>query len=525
MRCTTLFDPNNETNYSPGADPYGPQDYNPQGMQMPQIDIKKYLPMLVGIGVLLIIGFFLLTWVGSQKEIQIALVDTDGNPVTGTLTLTSEDGKTKLDTTPKGKAKLFKVTLFPGEYSAKVIAENYKTLEGETISIDGETDPSTPIKLTLKRNLKATLTTILEVTKIYEGQEIEGKLMIFNEGNEFNLTDITYTATTPLEVKIHPSGITSPLSTGGTANIDFAVTIKAGANLTKTVPASITFRIRGSDIASQRFDITAMPVIRPTEVTMSGGPPVTTVGLTAGADKPKEYTIKFKNTNKLIPLEDLKVTIEPASDYEDTLSWLKISDPDDATIPTEKTLPLIEPGKDQSIKLTINPPITASKGDKFEGLIRLTSPALKDNKEFVISFVVETAKTVDLIFKTSQEVFNISCSKSTGTCTGAKTYATGEAYLENKGNIDIGSVRLSINLEAQETTANCQSYFRLNTTFVEEGIKVGVKRDISFDILNAPESPDIVNEVCVIKWEYNNPIVSSTREWGQQNIKISKKTT
>jgi hypothetical protein len=516
-----MFDPNNEPNYSPGMDSYGSpnQGYDSpnQGTQMPPIDIKKYLPMIVGIGVLLIVGYFLLTWLGSQKEITIALVDSDGKPVAGTLKLTGSDGK--IIPTPKGTATKFKVTLFPGDYSARVIAEKYNSQDSAEITITNETESGSTEEIVMLRNLNATLTVIVETTKIYENQEIEGKILVFNSGNEFNLADVVPKTTAPIEVTPHQTGQPT-LTTGGTATIDFTIKVKTGTNLTKAVPSSITFNIRGSEITSQKFEITAMPTISPTEVSVTGLSQ-TMVSLTAGVQK--ELNIKIKNNNKLIPLENLLVEIYPDSGSEDTLSWFTISDSES---PSETTIPLIEPTKDYPIKIFINAPITSSLNDEFKGTIRISSSSLKDEKKSAISYKVGTASKLSLIFKINPETFPITCSKTTTVCTGMKTLATGEAYFQNTGNIDIGPIALSVNMEAQATTASCLSFLRLNTTSIP-GVKAGEKfENISIDIMNPPESPDtLTGEVCVLHWEYNNPLDPSLRVSGEQQVKITKKTS
>ncbi len=514
-----MFDPNNDTNYSPGADNYTPQGQNYNyGPQMPQIDIKKYLPIIIGIIVLLIAGFLILSWLGSQKEITIALVDSDGNPVAGTLKLSDESGRL-IELTQKTKSTKFKATLFPGEYTAKVTSEGYNPVEGETVSITSEDKTGTTKKIELIRNLNATITVALDATKIYENQEITGRINIFNSGNEFNLSDVIPVATTPLEVKILPSGRPS-LSAGGSVNLDFTVKIKTGSNLIKTVPASITFKIEGSKVTSQKFDISAMPAINPTELTMT---PLlnTTVPLTAG--KQVEYNLKFKNASKTIPLENLKVEIQPDTGSEDTLSWIEIVN--STTSASETTIPLIDPTKDQSIKIFVTAPLTAKKGDKFVGSVVLSSPSLKADKPYTIAFNVTTETTVNLVFKITPKTFPITCTRSTGVCTGMKTLVGGEAHFENLGSVAIENIELSLDLEAPEATASCQSYFKLNTTEIKS-IAPGKKDEpVSIDIMNSVESPDtVVAEVCVLQWEYNNPLDPATKERDRALIEITKKT-
>ncbi len=515
-----MFDPNNDTNYSPGAGTYSSpgQNYDYGGNQSPPIDIKKYLPIIILIIILLVAAFLIFSWVSSQKEVNISIVDIDGNPVAGNLTLKDETGK-PIEFTPKTKSTKFKANLFPGDYTATVTAENYIKLENEIITITGEEKEGEVQKLTLTKNLNATLTVALDATKIYESQVIGGKLNIFNSGNEFSIKDIIAVSITPLEVTILPTGITT-LQNGDSTNLDFEIKVKEGSNLTKATPASVTFKIKGSRIASQKFDLVAMPTVNPNDLVMTGLTE-TTQSLTAGTQK--QYILKFKNNNKLIPLEDLKIEIVADSGYEDTLSWMSISG---AEVASETIIPKIDPLKEQSVIVFVKAPINASKDEEFRGMIKATSYSLRAEKNFLRSFKVTTETKVNLLFKMTPKIFNITCSGTTGVCTGMQKLSNGEAHFENTGSVAIEDITISLDLEAPEATANCQSYFRLFTTSIDK-LEAGAKDGtVVVEVMNAPASPDtVLAEVCVLEWEYNNPLDPTTRKRDKTTIEINKKTS
>jgi hypothetical protein len=515
----TLFDPNNDTNYSPGSGNYSSpeQNYDYSGNQAPKINIKKYLPLIIIGLILLIAGFLVFSWISSQKEINISIVDIDGNPVPGSLTLKDETGK-PIEFTPKGKSTKFKANLFPGDYTATVTAENYIKLDNKLITITGTEDDEKTQELTLTRNINATITVALDATKIYESQVIGGKINVSNSGNEFNMNDIIAVSTTPLEVKILPTGITT-LQSGGSANLDFEIKIKDASNLTKATPTSVTFKIKGSRVTSQKFDLSAMPTINPNDLVMTGLAE-TTQNLTAGLQK--QYILKFKNNNKSIPLEDLKIEIIADSGYENTLTWINISG---AETYTETIIPRIDPGKDQSVIVFVKAPLTASKDDEFRGMIKATSYSLRAEKNFLRSFKVATETKVNLLFKMTPKIFNINCSGTTGVCTGMQKLSNGEAHFENTGSVAIEDITISLDLDAPEATINCPSYFRLFTTKIDK-LEAGAKDGtVVVEVMNALASPDtVLAEVCVLEWEYNNPLDPTTRERGKTTIEINKKT-
>lgn len=529
-----MFDPNNDINYSPGGYSMGPDSYSSQGYgpesQASKMDIKKYLPMIIGLGILLIVAFFLLTWLGSQREIWIELTDADGKQLTdadggiinGTLRLTDSSGNI-VESTTKGNARKFKFNLFPGEYYARVTAEGYKTRENEVIVIDDKTQQNSTESIKLTRNLDATITLIIETTKIYEGQVIEGKMIIYNSGDKFSLEDIISTTPSPLEVTIHPTTAHPYLNAGGSATLDFSIKVKDGTSLTKKVDSTISFKIRGSNITSKKSNITMMPTINPNELTISGLPS-TTVTLNAGVQK--EVSIVLKNNSKeKIPLENLLVEVVPSVDFEDKIEWITIADISDESLPNEINISSIEPTKSVTIKMFVKSPIDSEKDEEFRGLIRITSLSLKEPKiSNIFSYKVKTETKVALTF-TMPDEFIITCNENTGECKGEKTLATGEVYFKNDGDIDIGPISLRIKMEAQETTNDCPSFLKLITTTIP-GVPKKIKYEtISINITNPPESPNNVTEVCVLEWVYNNPIDLSIRESGEKSIKITKKTT
>lgn len=517
-----VFDPNNDMNYSPGGyspggSMYGPQDYDMGGK--PQIDFKKYLPMIIGLGVLLIVAFFLLNWLGSQREIFIGITDLDGKRVSGKLTLLDSSGNPIETELISGK---YKVNLFPGDYYASVTADGYKLKEGEVITIDGETKQGYTQNIKLVKDISATLQPIIETSKIYEGQVIEGKIYVQNTGgNSFEVADIIPTTTSPLEVKMHPTIVTS-LNTGGTATLDFQISVKDGTNLTKQTTSEITFKIKGSNITSSKHTMNLIPTLDPTKLTISGLVTNRSNALTAGVRQ--EVNIKIKNNDNAIPLEDILVEIIPSTGNDSTLDWITLPDISDESEPYEIKIPSIDPKKDVTVKMYIQAPVTAKIDEEFAGVVKITSLSLKGEKiSPIFSYKISKETKVDLIFSMKKE-FKINCKESTGICEG-ETLATGDIFFENKGDVDLGPIKLEIDLQDPSTDLDCPGFLKINTTEIPNIPKKTKYTNISMLITNNPAetAPNII-KICVLKWTYHNPLDLSKPETGTHQITIEKST-
>ena len=141
---------------------------------------------------------------------------------------------------------------------------------------------------------------------------------------------------------MHPTIVTS-LNTGGTATLDFQISVKDGTNLTKQTTSEITFKIKGSNITSSKHTMNLIPTLDPTKLTISGLVTNRSNALTAGVRQ--EVNIKIKNNDNAIPLEDILVEIIPSTGNDSTLDWITLPEISDESEPYEIKIPSIDPKK------------------------------------------------------------------------------------------------------------------------------------------------------------------------------------
>ncbi len=515
----------------------GAMPQQPQGFQMPQInmpnfdtsrlqgpqmDIKKFIPIIVVLVIVAIIGIAVLTWLGMQHPVTINLTDMDGTTIQGTLLLKDSQGNKVTAMIPKNISDSFTGTLMEGDYSA-------------TVSVLGYTKTTKPIKVTSEKNnftiqleriLSATLSSSLENTKIYEGQTITGKLTVHNTGDQFALSDIINASTANIEAKITNTS-PDPIMPGDTI-LDFNAKIKSTTTaLTKSTPATVQFKIKGTSILSEKRDLSAMPVVSDTEIDISPTGKITTSGLTAGTRTPLNITIT--NKNKTLPVENLVITINTDnSEYAQNLSWLEFNQSVTGE-PNTIIIENIDPnnGKKQ-ITLYITPPINAAVNDAFIGYLSLTSYSIKREKRPDVEFKVTTAKKADLTLNGIDSPFSVSCFKSTSTCE-TKSLTPNAVYFKNNGNVDITNVSFEVLLLNGASTTNCQQYLSRFVTSNSDPLKIplikaGAQEPISVDLTASYEDTSTFAD-CVIQWKYINPVSNPpTLVTDTKTIKIRKTT-
>ncbi|MEI7962078.1 MAG: carboxypeptidase-like regulatory domain-containing protein, partial [archaeon] len=295
-----MFDSNsNEQNFSPGAgDYYGPENRSQGGFSGAGegiAGIMKLIPIIIIVIILAVGGIIAFSYFSSQKDIVINLVDSDNNPVDGKITLKDTDQKV-IATEPKTTSSSFNAKLFPGNYRITASGTGYKT----TLSSITITNETTSLDLNMTKDLKAAISVDFVATEIYEGQSISGKLSITNSGPEFKTTDIVSTSSSPLDIKLIYTGdetITNP----GSFYLDFNAGIKTGSNLKEIKSATLAFKIKGSEITSNKITISALPAVATKDVTISGT--VNNTSLTAGTEA--TFQISIRNSNKTIPMKDI----------------------------------------------------------------------------------------------------------------------------------------------------------------------------------------------------------------------------
>lgn len=500
-----MFDRNfDEPNYNPGGGYYGPEQqqggFTLPSLSGPNIDIKKYLPIAIVIIIVLVIGFFLFSWLTSQQTVKISLKDTDGKSLEGALKLYDKDNK-PITLTPKGTASSFTANnLWPGNYTIKsIIVDGYKTTSStqpfEVPTENGE------VKVVMNRDLTATLTATLTTSflEIYEGQTISGQLNVINTGNSFDATEVAPDGNFLVITLYNPP--TTTITQGSSIYIDFNAKVKDGAKLTKTQATNIAFKIKGSTITSNKIPITAMPVVSSSDVALTAN--VVNTALVAGEEK--KYTITIKNNNRSFPLKNIIINIEAEADTVNNLSWLEFSEENDNT-PTTTTISSIDPSKSAVVTLYVKPSATSKIGAEFKGLVKVTSFSINAEKTSSINLIVKTEKKISLELKGISSPFSIRCKKSDGTCE-TKSLSTGEVYFQNTGNVEITNISIAPDYRSP-STSNCQAYLvglaTINTkdTTKIDSIIAGAKENLLLDMTAPEDAPDKDVAKCVVRWSY-----------------------
>jgi len=515
-----LFDRNyDEPNYNPGGGNYGPSPQPGFSMPgMPDFDLKKYLPLIVIVIIVLTAGFFILSWLGSQQTVTIKLADLENKEVQGKLIIKDKDGKI-LQADPKGTASTFKITLWPGEYKVSVpIADGYKSISSKTLTIPLSNDI---YKISLIRDLDATLTINTSYTEIFDGQTINGTINVVNSGNEFDVADIVPLDSNLLQITIQPTNTTTIVQ-GGALFLDFNAKIKDNSKLTVAKKTSIGFKLVGTEIVSKLLELQAIPSVATADVQIN---PTEIKNLSLTAGKEEQFTITITNKNKTIPLKDIKVELVPDEGSEATLNWFKFAQADSES-EYSKTINSIDPTKAETLKLYLTPPVAAKIGNEFKGSVRITSFSIKDDKAINVNAMIKTEKTISLVLNGLDKPFTINCSKQTGVCT-PKTLSNAEVFFKNTGDLDISNITVVPDY-ASPATANCFAYLStLSTKNTTDTTKINIiKPDATEPLiidLTAPEdAPDKDFARCGIKWTYLDPLNPTQIITESKTIEINK---
>ncbi|MFA5931416.1 MAG: hypothetical protein WC821_03830 [archaeon] len=446
-----MFDKNfDEPNYSPGG-------YNEPvqgGFSMPSFggpevnfDFKKFVPIIIAIILVLVIGFFVLSWLGSQQTITINLKTPDNQMVEGKIILKSSDGKT-VAFTPKGDSSEFTATLWPGEYRITATADGYKPVLNKTFTVPIE---NKQLDLNISRDLDAALNASADYTEIYQGQIITGKLNILNSGAEFNAADIIPIASTQLQATtiIPANTVVGP---GGNINIDFNVKLKEGLTIAAAgVANSLSFRIKGTNITSNKLELKALPSVTLAETNITGNLVFAT--LTAGETYTKAKII-ITNPSKTLPMKNVLISILPNEGDDDKLDWFEFSQ-GNAEAKNTITIDVINPSEKKELSLFITPSMTANKGDAFTGYLSVQTFSIKAEVRKNVVYTVSTAKTVGVELVGTTKL-TAQCPKLEEAC---KTISLiNDLQLVNIGNTKIPNITVQIDFNDPTSSPYCPQF-------------------------------------------------------------------
>ncbi len=480
---------------------------------------KKILPIAIILIILLAVGFFVFTYVGSQKDVTIELQDIDGNPVSGRITSFKDPALKAVPTSPKeGPETTFNAKVFPGDHKISVSATGYKPVSNKTLTI---TSDKTSYPVTLTRDISASFDIQLPA-EIFEGQSVAGKLVVQNNGGEFNTSDITPTVTGPIEVKMELSG-SDIIATGGAVSLDFNMKTKAGTAITAGQKVSVTFKVNGSEVTSEKVELSAFPGVKTTEVTVSGVEKLgetKAIGLTAGTDLQVKITIK--NANKKAPLKNLRIEIVPDSESSATSEWIRFAEPS-AESRLVKTADELLPNTTLTVTVFVEPPIESKIGDSFQGSFKINALSMNGEVSKVMNLEVTKEIKALLNLVITPQNPSITCKTSDSICTTLQyrnVSGTPTAYLENVGDITIlKPINIAIDVSDPTTSTLCTSWistfnpdsgmpdgaggYNIQKDLTAKGT-TGSKTSVEMDITSVitDESTQIT---CPIKYTFTDP--------------------
>lgn len=251
------------------ASPYGgiaPDEETPQ--EKIQYFLEDHGKKILVVLILLVVGFFVWDFfVGSYRNVTLEIKNTEGERVTGNITITRVGESNPVYTGPTSAQ-----SLKAGTYNVEVMADGYLPIESETITINQEGET---ISFLLQ---KALATRILEVTfpnAIYLGQDTTASLVLQNTGTKPETIELVFDG-------------------------DFKDLLANGFSI-QSEPATIT--VNGQSTTSVTLQISA-----PTSFTLKN--------TTTGDDKKGKIKIKFTSSSaaqkevafKLLPAPNVLVT-------------------------------------------------------------------------------------------------------------------------------------------------------------------------------------------------------------------------
>jgi|GEM_PF-1420212 len=459
--------------------------------------MKKMIPLAIGGVILLIIIIGIIWWFGQQQTLSININGLDaGSLSSARLTVSGGDGKPIYNKTGSNH----QVPLSPGTYTIKVSATGYKT---KTINLTTpyEEDGSRKDDFTynLEKNISATIGVKFDYTSIYSGQELEGMITITNNGTdaidqgEVGVKDAS-------NIEVIPDAILSKFSVsgnGGIVSIPFKVKVKG--TITKITPAKASLYIKGTTI-KEDINMQTIPTVPIEDIALTAvSEPYKNESLEAGK-RTIMPTIKIKNKNKTIPLENIIITITPNTEpqYAERLNWFEFGSYN--VTKNSYLIDKIEPNTEVTVVLYVEPELSAEINDDFMGVFSITSLSMRADINKNMLFKVKTKKTAVLNFTPATGV-KIECDQVLGTCKAATNTQIGT--LKNDGTETINNITVEMDTATNLSNEEC-SWLSIQTSNIQSLSKA----DGAYKLL-ANISPGITDKpsiLCYIKWKYINPI-------------------
>ena len=509
----TLFDDQEFNDPTMGGDNYnsGPNVgdyagdaayYAKEGATAAKNGIKKLLPIIIVGIIALVIIIFVLSFLSSQQTISFTLKEKDGSTLSGArLIIKDSSGNSILNKSGSNQT----LTLGPGTYSIRATALYHKDFD-DTLTIpqmDGDVRNDT-FTAELPKAIEGEITIDLAETEIYEKQVIVGEIRIDNTGEdgmagEKIIVDAGTSAMLKNDINFSPP--TFDVSAGGAKIINFTITLNEDISATET-DQKIKFRIKGTSISEEKT-ITLMPAVSEKSIVIGEDVDDKIIKedrLTSGEQE--DIVIRIENKDTKIPLNNVKLTVEADSGFEDKISWFEFSNP--GATPYEKTVSSISPKEKVPVTLKITPSVDAKIGDRFQGKVIIESLSIQERTIIIaVDLMVYKENTAKLEF----DVSNLprECYSSGAPCKEESTL--NKLSIKNIGDVEVGPITIGFD-EASGSDPNCEAWIEIFTNPVTK-LDVDAEKPLAFK-LNLPDGETTLSTICYLKAAYLDPLTSQT---------------
>jgi hypothetical protein len=485
--------------------------YAGEGGRLAKIGMEKAKPFIIlGIVAVVIIGFVLF-YLSTQHSVTINIDEYGGSGIPARLLINSNGNKIYSSTE---KLESHTMTLGNGDYTYSASATDHVTNRG-SFTITGETTSHTQI-IELEKDIDAELELTNKFEKIYNGQELNGVLIIKNV--ETDIRDeklIVKDSKNLLDIEFDSDKIN--INNGGSDDVSFTATVRSGAKLDETTTTKITLSIKGTKISTD-FTVDVNPTIKLSDIVLSGTTitektkTISYITLEAGEDK-KPIVITIANDDEDIDLDDLTIEITPDSSSSDKLNWFEFVNYEE--VPTKKTIDQIKKDEKEAITLNISVPLTAEIDDEFKGKLTLTSNSLEDSKEYTVLFKVSKSKTVKLeLSKTSLET---KCYQADDDICTPIQLTFEKITLKNSGNVTINNILLEAD-DSLQSYALCADWFEPQSRTIPELTK---DDPYTINMIITPTYNQTEGETCFLKWTFINPLTNQQETGLSEPITIT----
>jgi len=493
--------------------------YAREGAVAAKSGVKKLIPIVVLVIIALVVISFVFGFLSSQQTINFTLKEKDGASISGArLVIKDSSGNTVLNKSGSNQT----ITLGPGIYSIRATSMYHKDFE-ESLTIpqleDDERKDSFIAEL--PKNIEGELTIDLAETEIYEKQVIVGEIRIDNTGEESMTGEkilVDTGTSTKLKDDINFSPPTFDVSAGGAKIINFTITLNEDISAIET-DQKIKFRIKGTTISTEKT-IDLVPAVSEKSINIGQDVDdkiIKEYQLTSGEQE--EVVIRIENKDTKIPLNNVKLTVEADSGFEDKLSWFEFSD--SGANKYETTLTSVSPKGKEPVTLKITPSVDAKIGDTFKGTVKIESLSIQERTISIdLDLMVYKENTAKLEFNVSD--LTTDCYSSGAPCKIISTI--NKISIENVGDVEVGPITIGFD-DASGSDPNCETWIEFSANTVNT-LDVGAEKILSFN-LNLPDRETTPFTICYLKAAYLDPLTTETNVDVSEpfQIKITVKET